>query len=373
MTRAVYMDHNASAPLRPAAFEAMREALSRCGNPSSVHRFGRLARRTVEDAREQVARLIGARPAEIVFTSGGTEANALALAGAGRERVIVSAIEHESVLRNAPAAERIPVDASGIVDLAALKDMLARDARPALVSVMLANNETGVIEPVAEAARIAREAGALVHCDAVQAAGKIAVDVTALGVDLLSLSAHKLGGPQGVGALFVADHVPLTPLVRGGGQERGRRAGTENVAGIAGFGAAAQAARDELAEFAELGRLRDELESRILDLAPATVFGAAAPRLPNTSCIAMPGVTGETQVIAFDLAGIAVSAGAACSSGRVEPSRVLRAMGADEQAALGAIRVSLGWNSRADDVDGFVETWGRIYVGQRAGAAAPAA
>jgi cysteine desulfurase len=373
MTRAVYMDHNATAPLRPAAFEAMREALARCGNPSSVHRFGRLARRTVEDAREQVALLIGVRPAEIVFTSGGTEANALALAGAGRARVIVSAIEHDSVLRNAPGAERIPVDASGLVDLGALEDMLAGDARPALVSVMLANNETGVIEPVAEVARIAHEAGALLHCDAVQAAGKIAVDVDALGVDLLSLSAHKLGGPQGVGALYVAGHVALEPLVRGGGQERGRRAGTENVSGIAGFGAAAAAAYDELDGFAALAGLRDALESRLRGLAPVTVFAADAPRLPNTSCVAMPGVAGETQVIAFDLAGIAVSAGAACSSGKVEPSRVLRAMGADERAAAGAIRVSLGWNSRAEDIDDFAEAWARIYAGRHASATAPAA
>ncbi|MGB8275544.1 MAG: cysteine desulfurase family protein [Alphaproteobacteria bacterium] len=371
MTHAVYMDYNATAPLRPRAVEAMGEALARCGNPSSVHRFGRLARRAVEDARERVAALIGARASEIVFTSGGTEANAVALNGAGRTRLIVSSVEHDSVLRNAPAAELVPVDGDGIVDVGALARMLADDREPALVSVMLANNETGVIEPVAEVVRVAHAAGALVHCDAVQAAGKIPVDVGALGVDLMTISAHKLGGPQGAGALFVADHVTLEPTVRGGGQERGRRAGTENVPGIVGFGAAAQAARAELADFSGLARLRDQLESRVKQLGAVTVFGANAPRLPNTACLAQPGASAETLVIAFDLAGIAVSAGAACSSGKVEPSRVLRAMGALEGAGS-AIRVSLGWDSHEQDIDAFVDAWGRIRAGRRAHAA-PAA
>jgi cysteine desulfurase len=373
MDRAVYMDFNASAPLRPEAEAATAAALRLAGNPSSVHRFGRLARRAVEDAREDVARLIHAAPAEIVFTSGGTEANALALGGSGRARILASAVEHDSVLRNADC-ETVPVNGEGIVDLDALETMLAADARPALVALMLANNETGAIQPVAEAAEIAHRFGALLFCDAVQAAGKIDVDVTGLGTDLLSLSAHKLGGPKGAGALYVAPDVPLKPMLAGGGQERRLRAGTENVPGIVGFGAAARAALSALPEFAGLARLRDALERRVRRLAPeARVFGAAAPRLPNTSCLAMPGVAGETQVIAFDLAGIAVSGGAACSSGKVEPSRVLRAMGVGAEAAGTAVRVSLGWSSGEDDIDRFVEAWGGLFAARRSAASAPAA
>ncbi len=253
MTTATYLDYNATAPLKPAVIAAVSAALAETGNPSSVHRFGRLARRAVEAAREQVAALVGAAPAQVIFTGSGTEANNLALAQAGR-RVVVSAIEHDSVLQ-AGSAERIAVDRDGVVDLAALERILKSDPAPALVSVMLANNETGVVQPIAEVAKIAHAHGALVHCDAAQAAGKIAIDVQALGADTMALSAHKLGGPQGVGALVVGDHVALRPLLLGGGQERGRRAGTENVAGIAGFGAAAQAALEDLARMDEIGVL----------------------------------------------------------------------------------------------------------------------
>jgi len=372
MDRTVYMDFNASAPARPEVIEAVAAALRLTGNPSSVHRFGRLARRAVEDARDSVAALIGAPAATVVFTGGGTEANALALRGTGR-RVLASAIEHDSVLRNADC-DLVPATADGVVDLAALEAMLAADAPPALVALMLANNETGVIQPVRQAAEIAHRFGALLFCDAVQAAGKIAVDVAELGADLLSLSAHKLGGPKGVGALYVAPHVALAPLVRGGGQERRLRAGTENVAGIAGFGVAARLARDGLDDFAMLAELRDALESRVLRLAPeVAVFGAKAARLANTSLVAMPGVPGETQVIAFDLAGIAVSSGAACSSGKVEPSRVLRAMGVPGAAADSAVRVSLGWTNGAQDIDRFVEAWGGLYAARSNSASAPAA
>ena len=367
------MDYNATAPMRPEAIEAVMAALALDGNPSSVHRFGRLARRTIEDARDEVAGLTGARSETVVFTSGGTEANAMALRGTGHGRVIASAVEHDSVLRNTDA-ELIPVDREGIIDLAALERMLAENATPALVAVMLANNETGVIQPVAAAAEIAHRFGALMFCDAVQAAGKIEIDVGDLGVDLLSLSAHKLGGPKGVGALYVAPYVALASLLKGGGQERKMRAGTENVAGIAGFGAAAKAARQQLNGFARLADFRDALESRLQRLSPdAVVFGANASRLPNTSCIAMPGVSSETQVIAFDLAGLAVSAGAACSSGKVEPSRVLLAMGAGKAIADSAIRGSVGWANGEEDIDRFVEAWGRLRAARNAFVPAPAA
>jgi cysteine desulfurase len=358
----VYLDYNATAPVRPEAAAAVVEALSEGGNASSVHGFGRRARGRIETAREQVAALVGARPEQVVFTSGGTEANNLALAGIDRARRLVSAGEHDSVLQAAPRAERIALDPRGRVDLGVLSRLLAAERRPALVSVMFANNETGVVQPLAEVVKLARAQGALVHSDAVQAAGKIPLDMAALGIDLLSLSAHKLGGPQGVGALVIAEGVALAPLMRGGGQERSRRGGTENLAGIAGFGAAAGAAAGDLEAAARLSLLRDRLEQALRGLAPEVrVFGAGASRLPNTSCFAVPGLGGETQVMALDLAGVAVSAGSACSSGRVRASHVLRAMGAGEEEAGSAIRVSLGWRSEAADVERFLAAWGELY------------
>ena len=347
-----YLDHNATSPLRPAALDAMVEALRIGGNPSSVHRPGRAARARIERARRQVAGLVGALPAEVVFTSGGTEANNMALRGSGRTRVLVSAIEHESVLKAVPDAERIAVDANGVVDLGMLERRLAGE--PSVVSVMLANNETGVIQPVAEVVRIARAAGALVHCDAVQAAGKVAVDLHGLGADYLSLSAHKLGGPSGAGALIVRAGAPFAADRHGGGQESYRRAGTENVAGIAGFGAAAEASRDGLA-----AALRDRLEA---SLPMAKVHGAVAPRLPNTSCLSMPGVMAETQVMALDLAGIGVSAGSACSSGKVTRSAVLAAMGVEPALAAAAIRISCGWNTVFEDIERLIAAWQELYI-----------
>jgi cysteine desulfurase len=362
MARAVYLDHNATTPIRPEAARAVVQAMEIVGNSSSVHRFGRLARRLVEDAREAVAALAGTSAGRVIFTSGGTEANNLALRGSGRPRLLVSAGEHDSVLQAVPEAERIPLTGDGRVDPEEVSRRLAADPRPALVSVMLANNETGVIQPIEEIAARARRAGALVHCDAVQAAGKIPLDLAALDVDLMSLSAHKLGGPQGVGALLAAEDLGLRPLLRGGGQERGRRAGTENLPGIAGFGAAAQAAAAELAGFGRVARLRDDLEGRVIGRAPAAkIFGAEAPRLANTSCLTMPGVGAETQVMALDLAGVAVSAGSACSSGKVRPSHVLAAMGVAEAEAGWAIRVSLGRHSQAEDIEAFLEAWTELY------------
>ncbi len=358
MTAPVYMDYNASVPIRPEAAAAVSAALALGGNPSSVHAYGRRARRVVEDGREQVAAAIGAAAPAIVFTSGATEANALALLGSGRERILISAIEHDSVRAAAPAAEIVPVTSAGLVDLDALAAMLASDRRPALVSLMLANNETGVLQPVAEAARIAQAHGALLHCDAVQAAGRVPVDVNTLGVDLLSLSAHKLGGPAGVGALYRREGIALAPRLKGGGQERGQRAGTENLAGIAGFAVAAEMATRELENAARLADLRDTLERRLAAASQgAVVFGTAVPRLPNTTCVALPGISAETQVMVLDLAGVSVSAGSACSSGKLKPSAVLLAMGVAPDLARSAIRVSFGWLSESQDIDRFMTAW----------------
>ena len=362
MSREIYLDYNATTPLRPEALAALAAVAAETGNASSVHRFGQRARARVEDAREAVAALVGAAPSEIIFTSGATEANNLALLGAGRARVLVSDIEHDSVLAAAPAAERIPVGPDGVVRLEALAALLAADRRPALVAVMLANNETGVVQPLAELVRLAHAHGALVHADAVQAAGKIATDFAALGVDSLALSAHKLGGPQGVGALVVRTGLAFGPGLRGGGQERGLRAGTETVAGIAGFAAAAAAARQGLPGYGRISLMRDRLEADIGERSPATrFFGRERTRLANTACFTMPGVASETQVIALDLAGIAVSAGSACSSGKVRPSHVLRAMGASEADSASAIRVSLGWRTTDEEIERFIAAWGELY------------
>jgi cysteine desulfurase len=363
-----YLDWNATSPLRPEAAAAISAILARCGNPSSVHRWGRVARQTIESARQSVAALLGSSvdPSDVIFVSGGTEANHLALLGPGRDRVLVSAVEHRSVLDVVPAAEMIPVDTNGLVSLDALDELLAMDPRRALVSVMLANNETGVIQPVADIAGLAQKHGALFHCDAVQAAGKITLDVDAIGADLVSVSAHKLGGPPGVGALAVTSGLDLLPLFRGGGQERGRRAGTENLPGIAGFGAAASVAAASMAVYHRIRELRDILEAEIAVAAPdAVVIGAAAPRLPNTSAIAMPGIAAETQVIALDLDGVMVSAGSACSAGKVEPSHVLAAMAVGPELVSSTIRVSLGWSSSEADIGHFLGAWMALYRRRR--------
>lgn len=357
MAAFAYLDHNATSPIRPAALDAMVEVLRVGGNPSSVHRPGRMARAYVDAARLQVAGLVGALPGEVVFTSGGTEANNMALTGTRRTRVLISAVEHDSVLKAVPDAEVIPVDSNGVVSLSDLERMLAGE--PALVSVMMANNETGVLQPLVEVVRVARSAGALVHCDAVQAAGKVPVDLHGLGVDYLSLSAHKLGGPPGVGALVVRDGAPFFSDRRGGSQEAGRRAGTENVAGIAGFGAATV----ECMTGREVVQMRDRIEAALRAFAPeARIHGAGIPRLPNTTCVSMPGVAAETQVMAFDLAGVAVSAGSACSSGKVARSGVLKAMGVEDAQAATAIRISCGWNTVFEDIDRLIAAWRDLYI-----------
>jgi cysteine desulfurase len=375
----MYLDWNASAPLRPVAREAMRAALDLCGNPSSVHGEGRAARRVIEQAREDVATLVGADPRNVTFTSGGTEANALAVSTAiemgadkaPRDRLLVSTIEHPSVLaggRFAPSAvEKLPVTPEGIVDLGALEQRLVAPSegrsRP-LVSIMAANNETGVVQPVAGASEIVHRYGGLLHVDAVQAAGRMPVNIHDLGADLLTLSAHKLGGAKGAGALVKRDealHI-ADPLIRGGGQERGSRAGTENVAAIAAFGAAAAECRASLAaETSQMAALRDRLESGLRALTPeAVIFGSQAERLPNTTLVAMPGGKAETLVIGFDLDGVAVSSGSACSSGKVAPSHVLAAMGVPSELARGAIRVSLGPATTETEIDRFLNVWQRL-------------
>ena len=365
MSKRIYLDWNATTPLRPEARAAMLAAFEFAGNPSSVHAEGRAARRILETARQAVAHAVGAEPASVVFTSGGTEANALALTPiASHRRLLVSAIEHASVLaggRFSPnAIGIIRVHPSGVVDLDDLKAHLA-DGPPALVALMLANNETGAIQPVAEAAEIVHAAGSRFHVDAIQALGKSPVDFGSLGADTLSLSAHKIGGPTGIGALIVKGTGLAEPLIRGGGQEQSRRAGTENLAGIAGFGAAVTAAMPALAKTAQAAqKMRDFLEKGLRQTASVRIFGDSGPRLPNTTLFTAPGLKAETAVIGFDLAGIAVSSGSACSSGKVQASHVLNAMGVAPDQARGAIRLSLGWTTTEDDVQCTIEAWRKL-------------
>jgi cysteine desulfurase len=368
----VYLDWNATTPLRTEARQAMSDALDLPGNASSVHAEGREARKWIEGARAAVAKAVGTVPRNVVFTSGGTEANALALApnlrrgtGPAVERLVVSAIEHASVLSGGrfqrEQIETAGVTPAGVVDPDHLRQLL-RGRPPALVSVMLANNETGAIQPIVDVAEIVHAAEGVLHVDAIQAFGKIPVDMAETGADLLTLSAHKIGGPKGVGALVLSEGLSgLEPLLRGGGQELSRRAGTENVAGIAAFGAAAAAAMAALS--AEGGRLRalQERLERGLRLTPdVIVFSSSVQRLPNTTLFTVPGLKAETAVIGFDLAGIAVSSGSACSSGKVQPSHVLKAMGFEAEIAQGAVRLSIGWSTRDADVDRCLEGWRKL-------------
>ena len=372
MTARVYLDWNATTPLRAEAREAMLAAFDLIGNPSSVHAEGREARRLVEEARAVVAAAFGALPRNVVFTSSGTEANALALSpglrgpsGGPVERLLVSAVEHASVLAGgrfpADRVSPVRVTRSGVVDLAHLAALLA-DGPPALVSLMAANNETGALQPVAEAAGLVKQAGGLLHVDAIQALGKIPLDIKAMGADLVSVSGHKVGAPKGVGALVIAEGLTgLDPVLRGGGQELNRRAGTENVPGIAAFGAAVKAALQALPQdAARMTSLREHLEKGLKATASATIFSDDVPRLPNTTLFTAPGLKAETAVIGFDLAGIAVSSGSACSSGKVQPSHVLSAMGYDPAVAQGAVRLSLGWTTDPEDINRALEAWRKL-------------
>ncbi|SDU12892.1 cysteine desulfurase family protein [Stappia sp. ES.058] len=388
--RAIYLDHNAGAKLRPAVAGAMRDLLGVSGNASSVHAPGRAARARIEAARSAVAALAGVEPANVVFTSGATEANVTALSpdwvdGRGSrsfDRLLVGACEHPSVLAGgrfaADAVETLAVDAQGRVDIARLSQRLAEhagDGQSVLVSVMAANNETGVIQPLDLIGAAVAEAGAVLHVDAVQAAGRIPIDLEGWRADSMALSAHKIGGPQGAGALVLrnADLHPVS-LLTGGGQERRKRAGTENVLAIAGFGVAARIALDEIADWDRLGGLRDGLERDLLHIKGETrVFGRDAPRLANTSCFAVPGMPAETVLIALDLEGIAVSSGSACSSGKVSSSHVLVAMGVDRDLARCALRVSLGPDTTKDEIEAFVAAWRRVSARMRTADAGRAA
>ena len=376
----VYLDHNATSPLRPPARDAMLSALAETGNASSVHREGQAARACVEHARAQVARLVGADPQAVVFTSGATEAIAAALSpelelssrAVVCDVLLISAIEHPAVRaggRFAPGKiEIIPVDGEGLLDLAALEIMLARHksaGRRAFVSVMAANNETGVMQPLGEIAKLVHPVDGVFHVDAVQVVGRYPFDLETSGADLISISSHKLGGPQGAGAIIVRNaETRVPPLVRGGGQERGARAGTENVAAIAGFGAAAEAAAlDVSVEAGRLAGLREKLERGIRTItSSAVIFSEPALRVPNTTCFAVPGMTAETALIAFDLEGVAVSSGSACSSGKVAASETLKAMKIDPALAKGGIRASMGWNTADADIVRFLEVFARVYT-----------
>ncbi len=360
----IYLDHNATAPIKPAAREAMIRVLDQVGNASSVHGFGREVRREVERARDQVAALVKTEPINVTFTSGATEANNIVLFGTQAQRILISAIEHSALIDAAadmPQVEIIPVTGDGVVDLDWLKNALKDDERTTLISVMLVNNETGIIQPIKEIVALAKNHGHThVHTDAVQAAGRLEIDIDDLGVDYLSLSAHKCGGPMGVGALIYAHDkdLMLSKLTKGGGQERGRRAGTENAPAIAGFGVAAELAAADLIEFQAMSQWRETAEQKMLSAVPeAILFGQAVNRVANTIQISLPGIRAETQLMALDLAGFAVSSGSACSSGSIKPSHVLTAMGATEEQAKGALRISFGWQTTQDQLNQFVEAW----------------
>ncbi|MHA1543731.1 MAG: cysteine desulfurase family protein, partial [Alphaproteobacteria bacterium] len=366
MIKSIYLDFNATGIATKGILAAVDGYLKNAGNPSSVHHRGRDARAAVDDAREAVAALVGVKPSSVVFTSGGTEANNQALRSINAKTLIISSIEHDSTIGAAYASGKkvieIPVNAGGVVDLEALKAALKKAESPVIVSVMIANNETGVIQPIKEIAAIAHQAGALMHTDAIQAAGRIPVDFYDLGVDMMSLSGHKLGGLTGAGALVFKPSVKINPLILGGGQEFGWRSGTENVPGIVAFGAAAEEALVSLKKDNNIKHLRDELEAGISMICPEMqIFGRSDARLDNTSNIAMPGVGSETQVMAFDLEGICISAGAACSSGKVRTSHVLIAMGVAKEIADCAIRVSLGWTTSEADIAHFITVWEGLY------------
>lgn len=359
-----YLDYNATAPVYPQVVDVISNALRDLGNASSVHAEGRSVRGTIEDARDSVSNLIGLPSQSITFTSGGTEANATVirgLSGSGAiSDVYCSAIEHPSVLEHVDPQRYIPVNIDGQLDLSGLEDALKQQHAPFLMCVMLANNETGVIQPVREVSDLVHERGGLVLCDAVQGPGKFALNIESLGADFYTFSAHKIGGPQGVGCFAMNTDIALKPIMIGGGQEKKRRSGTENAPGIAGFGAAARIAAERV-DLEQIGRLRDQMESALLDARPeARIFGQNGPRIYNTTNVAIPGVSSERQVIKLDLAGFSVSAGAACSSGKVSVSHALLAMGASEDMAKSAIRISIGADTSWPDLEKFVAVWAAL-------------
>ena len=365
MKQTIYLDYNATAPIRPEVIEIMTEAMTHAHNASSVHTPGRKGRQYIENARDIIGKLVNLPPAQVVFNSGATEGNNTVLRYFAEtypnEQILVSAIEHPSVLEAIPNAKAIPVTQDGIVDNSALKELL-KD-KTSLVSTMFINNETGVIQPIKEISDLAHQHGALFHIDGVQAAGRVDIDMSAQGIDFLTLSAHKLGGPQGVGALCLGLCGTTPVLLHGGGQEKSARAGTENVAGIAGFGKAAQLAqKNQDAYNADTKSMRDTLEAKLSEIEGLTIYGQNTERASNTTLISIPGISSETMLMAFDLEGIAISNGSACSSGKVEPSHVLKAMGESDEAASGALRISTGWNSKPEDIENFISAFDKIIT-----------
>lgn len=365
MTQPIYLDYNATAPLRPAINNALGELALKPLNASAVHGLGREGRRLVEDARQRVAGLLDADPANVIFNSGATEANNTVLNHFSGRGIAVSSTEHASVYEYDCGQTYIPCDENGVVDLAALEGIL-KERKPELVSVMLVNNETGIIQPAAEISGLAKKYGAFFHCDAVQAAGRLPLKMIDIGADFVTISSHKIGGPQGVGALVLGMCGETPCLLQGGGQEKKARAGTENVAGITGFGMAAQAAKAQLSDFQKLGAARDKLENALKALVPGIkIYGEKADRVANTTLAGIPGARSETMMMALDLEGVCVSNGSACTSGKVEPSHVLKAMGASDEEAGSALRISTGWATKDEDITRFLEIFAR--VGQRMG------
>lgn len=356
-----YLDHNATTPIRENALAVMTAVLSEVGNPSSIHAFGRGARKHVEDARKKIADTLNVSSGQVFFNSGATEGNNTIIKGFSGKRILISATEHPSVIDAGVACDLILVNADGLIDLVAFAQQV-KDNPPALVSVMLVNNETGVIQPVAEISKIAKSVGALVHCDAVQGYGRLSFTRESLGVDFLTLSSHKIGGPQGVGALIMAAGLTLPKLLEGGGQERRSRAGTENTAGIAGFGVAAAEAVADITKFQALEALRNKIETEILKSPRVKIYGANAPRVANTICCTIDGVTSDTLLMAFDIEGIAISSGSACSSGTVKLSHVLKAMGMDGKNTAAALRISLGHTTTEQDVEQFIKVWNTLHA-----------
>lgn len=356
-----YLDYNATAPVLPDCIELMREVMALPANASSVHSFGRRGRSYLEKARDQLGALAGAEPAYITFNSGATEGNNTVLQNFSGRNILVSAIEHPAVTETATSAATIPVTEEGLIDLGALEALLSgKTNKPALIAAMLVNNETGVIQPIEEIVRLVRKLSpeSLILCDAAQAPGKIELDFSALQVDYLTLSAHKMGGPAGVGALITSPGAPPVRLLYGGGQEKSLRAGTENVAAIAAFGLAAERAKENIGKFQTLQALQQRLENRLKNDVPAVkIFGNRAKRIANTTCICYPAIPAQTQMMALDLDGIAVSSGSACSSGTIKPSKTLLAMGATEREASSSLRISTGWDSTSDDIDRFLDAW----------------
>ncbi len=357
----IYLDYNATTPIRPEVLQLVTYIMGEVGNGSSVHQYGQKARKHIEDARSQVAALCNTLPEQVVFTSGATESNNTILRAYHDSRVLVSAIEHPAVLQSAPHAEIIPVTRDGLIDVDAYKELLEQSPAPAIVSIMYVNSETGVIQPIKELAELAHAKGALFHTDAVQAAGRFDLDINDIDVDYISLSAHKMAGPQGVGAVVYKKGVELSRFMMGGGQEKNCRAGTHNTAGIAGMGLAAKLAKENIEHYTEVQKLRDHLESEIHKISnKAVIYGEGAPRVANTCNVGLSGVPAQTQMMQLDLSGIAVSSGSACSSGSFKPSHVLTAMGVSDEDAKSALRISLGWATTSDEINRFLDAWKKI-------------